>query len=114
MAKVLDFNKFDQPSLPIVMRDGDKTQFTVTAPSYELIEELEANQDAITAACKKGDAGSLEKAWELAAKLISCNQECRQVTGEELQAKYGMTYVMLFAFFVSYREMINEIESAKN
>lgn len=114
MAKVLDFNKFEQPTLPIVMRDENKTPFTVVAPSLELIEELEANQDDIVAACKSGNRESLNTAWALAAKLISCNQEGRQVTAEDLQQKYRMTYTMLFAFIVAFREMVHEIENAKN
>ena len=114
MARVLDFNKFEQPSLPIVMKDANQTKFTVVAPSLELIQRLEANQNAITEALKKGDENSIARAWELAAELISCNEEGRQVTASELQDKYRMTYTMLFAFFKVYGELIAEIESAKN
>ncbi len=114
MARVLDFNKFEQPTLPLVMKDTDKTKFTVVAPSVELIQKLEANQEDIEKALKKGDENSIAKAWDLAAELISCNEERRQVTGAELQEKYGMDYVMLFAFFKVYGELVAEIESAKN
>ena len=114
MARVLDFNKFEQPSLPLVMKDAERTRFTVIAPSVELIQKLEANQDDIEKALKKGDENSIARAWSLAAELISCNEEDRQVTAKELQEKYRMTYVMLFAFFKVYGELVNEIESAKN
>lgn len=113
MARVLDFNKFEQPTLPLVMKDADQTRFTVTAPSTELVHKLEANKEDIEKALEKGD-DSIEKCWELAAELISCNEEGRQVTAEELKEKYRMTYVMLFAFFQVYGELIDEIESAKN
>lgn len=113
MARVLDFNKFEQPSLPLVMKDENRTKFTVIAPSVELIQKLEANKEAIDKALEKGD-DSIEKCWELAAELISCNEERRQVTAKELEEKYRMTYVMLFAFFEVYGELIDEIESAKN
>ena len=114
MARVLDFNKFEQPSLPIVMKDENRTKFTVIAPSVELIHKLEANREAIDEALKNGGDDSIEKCWELAAELISCNEEGRQVTAEELKEKYCMTYVMLFAFFKVYGELVDEIESAKN
>lgn len=114
MARVLDFNKFEQPTLPLVMKDADRTKFTVIAPSVELVHKLEANKEALTEALEKGDENSVEKCWGLAAELISCNEEHRHVTAEDLQGKYGMTYVMLFAFFKVYGELIAEIESAKN
>lgn len=114
MARVLDFNKFEQPSLPLVMKDPNQTKFTVIAPSVELIQKLEANQEDIEKALKKGDENAIAKAWDLAAELISCNEEGRQVTASELQEKYRMTYVMLFAFFKVYGELVDEIESAKN
>jgi hypothetical protein len=96
------------------MKDADRTKFTVVAPSVELIQKLEANQEEIEKALKKGDESSIAKAWDLAAELISCNEEGRHVTAEDLQNKYGMTYVMLFAFFKVYGELVDEIESAKN
>ena len=114
MARILDFNKFEQPSLPLVMKDEEKTKFTVIAPSVELIQKLEANQEDIERALKKGDEHSIARAWSLAAELISCNEEDRQVTAEDLQKKYRMSYVMLFAFFKVYGELVDEIESAKN
>lgn len=114
MARVLDFNKFEQPTLPLVMKDAAQTKFNVTAPSVELIQKLEANRDDLEKALKNGDENSIAKAWDLAADLISCNEEGRHVTAEDLQEKYGMNYVMLFAFFHVYQELVNEIESAKN
>jgi hypothetical protein len=114
MARILDFNAFEQPTLPVVMKDADRTKFTVTAPSVELIQKLEANQEGLEKALKNGDENSLAQAWKLAAELISCNDEGRQVTATDLQEKYRMTYVMLFAFFKVYGELVDEIESAKN
>lgn len=114
MAKSLNFRNFAQPTLPINMNDAGETLFTVTAPSVELIERLEANQDAIVATFEKGDRESLDELWGLAADLISCNREHRPVTVAELKGKYGVNYDMLFAFFTVYGEFIAEIESAKN
>lgn len=114
MAKALNFRKFAQPTLPINMNDAEETLFTVTTPSVELVERLEANQTDILTAIKRGDRESLGEVWSLAADLISCNREGRQVTAEELKGKYGMTYQMLFVFFNAYEEFLGEIKSAKN
>ena len=114
MAKGLNFRNFAQPTLPINMNDAEETLFTITAPTVELVERLEANQDAIIAVFEKGDKESLDELWKLAADLISCNREHRRVTAEELKGKYGMRYEMLFAFITAYGEFVAEIESAKN
>ena len=114
MAKGLNFRNFNQPTLPINMNDAEETLFTCIAPTVELVERLEANQDAIIAVFEKGDRESLEELWKLTADLISCNREHRSVTVEELKGKYGMSYQMLFAFITAYGEFIDEIESAKN
>lgn len=114
MAKGLNFRNFAQPTLPITMNDAEETLFTVTAPTVELVERLEANQDEILATFQNGDRESLEEIWNLAAALISCNRECRQTTAEELKSRYGMTYQMLFAFLTAYGEFTAEIEQAKN
>ena len=114
MAKALNFRSFAQPTLPITMNDKDETEFTIVTPSVELVERLEANQDAIAAVFERGDKESLDEVWRLAASLISCNREGRQVTAEELKGKYGMSYKMLFVFLQAYGEFIAEIENAKN
>ena len=114
MAKGLNFRSFAQPTLPINMNDADETLFTVTAPSVELVEMLEANQDEINATFQRGDKRCLDEIWNLAARLISCNREGRQVTVAELKGRYGMSYQMLFVFLKAYNEFVNEIEAAKN
>lgn len=112
--KGLNFRSLAQPTLPLTMNDAAETLFTLTAPSVELVERLEANQDALLATFQKGDRTSLDEIWKLAADLISCNRESRQVTADELKSKYGMSYKMLFVFLEAYGEFIAEIESAKN
>ena len=110
----INFRKFAQPTLPINMNDAEETLFTVTAPTVELVETLEANKDAIVEAISKGDRGSLNEIWTLAARLISCNREGRIVTAEELKGRYRMSYEMLIYFLTIYGEFIAEIEAAKN
>lgn len=114
MAKGLNFRNFAQPTLPINMNDAEETLFTITAPTVELVERLEANQDEIVATFNSGNKESLDEIWNLTADLISCNREGRKVTAEDLKGKYGMSYQMLFAFLVAYGEFVDEIKSAKN
>ena len=114
MARSLNFRQFAQPTLPITMNDAEETLFTLTAPTVELVERLEANQSELLAAFQKGDRSSLDEIWKLAADLISCNREGRHATVEELKSRYGMTYQMLFMFLTAYGEFIAEIENAKN
>ena len=112
--KGLNFRHFAQPTLPINMNDAEETLFTLTSPTVELVERLEANKDVMIATFKKGDRECLDEIWNLAADLISCNREGRKTTAEELKGRYGMSYQMLFAFFTAYFEFINSIDNAKN
>lgn len=114
MAKSLNFREFAQPTLKINMNDAEETLFTLTAPSVELTERLEANQDTMLETFKKGDRESLNEIWNFAADIISCNREGRKVTVEELKGRYGMSYEILFYFLTEYIKFIDEIENAKN
>lgn len=114
MAKGLNFRTFKQPTLPLNMNDAAETLITVTSPTVELTERLEANQGAIIATFERGDRESVDAIWELAADLINCNREHIEVTVEKLKGEYGMSYEMLMAFFVAYVDFIGEIENAKN
>lgn len=114
MAKSLNFREFAQPTIKITMNDAEETPFTLTAPTVELVERLQANQDTLLATFRKGDTESVAEIWNLAADLISCNRENRRATVEDLKGRYGMSYQMLFAFFTAYGEFIAEIENAKN
>ena len=114
MAKSLNFRSIAQPTLTITMNDAEETVFTITTPSVELVERLEANQETLLETFKKDDRETLDEIWKLAADLISCNREGRRVTTEELKGRYGMGYKMLLIFFDAYGEFINEIENAKN
>lgn len=114
MATSLNFRNFAQPTLPLTMNDAEGTPITVTAPTVELVELLQANQAEITAALSQGDESTISEIWTLAARLISCNREGRQVTAEDLKGRYGISYAMLLVFFKSYMAFINEIEHEKN
>ena len=114
MAKSINFRAFAQPTLPLTMNDSEETVLTLTAPTVELVERLEANEDEIIAVFQRGDRTSVAEIWSLVADLISCNREGVKVTAEELKGRYGMTYPMLMVFFTAYGEFVAEIETAKN
>lgn len=114
MAKSLNFRNFAQPTLPITMNDAEGTIITCVAPTVELVERLEANQDEIIAILKRGDRETVGELWKLTADLISCNREHINVTVNDLKGKYQVNYEMLLLFFVSYIEFLEEIKSAKN
>lgn len=114
MAKIIDFNALEQPTIEVVLRDEARTKITVTAPDLALIEKLQANSDSIKAACSTKDLKAVNEAYNLAAEFMSCNQEGIKLTGEELRTKYGVTYALLFIFIMNYLEFIDEIKNAKN
>ena len=114
MAKMLDFNSFVQPELPITFADANKTIVHVTAPSVDLIDQLEANLDALRELAKNTNKETVAACYDLAAKLISCNTECLTITGADLRGKYGVSIVMLIAFYSGYLEFIEDIKNAKN
>lgn len=114
MARSLNFRSFEQPTLPICMNDAEGTMITVTAPSVELVERLEANQHTILAAFRGSEQEAIEELWNFAASLISCNREGVQVTAADLKGRYALSYQMLFAFYTAYGEFIDEIKAAKN
>ena len=114
MARVIDFNKFEQPTLDVVLKDENQTKITVIAPAEALIEKLESNLDSIQSICKGATGPALDESFALAAELMSCNREGLTITGKELREKYKINYVMLFAFIAAYIDFIDEIKHAKN
>lgn len=114
MAKVIDFNAIEQPTIEVVLRDAARTKLTVTAPDLALIEKLTANKEIIKEACNGKDEKALAEAYNIAADFMNCNKEGIKLTGDELRTKYGVSYSLLFVFLVNYLEFIDEIKNAKN
>ena len=118
MAK-LDFNQINRPVLELTMMDAAKTCILVTAPKEGLVEELQAVLPELQAICSKGDEAAVNAAYDLAARLMSCNKQNQQVTAEDLRVKYwpeeGMENMLnLVAFFGAYMDFIGELSNAKN
>ena len=114
MAKTLDFNALKLPKFPLVMGDKEKTSIIVTAPSEGLVEELQAAGPELQKIMESNDADGIRACYDLAARLISCNQSGLQVTAEDLRVKYAIDLYGLIFFFNAYTDFIYEIQSAKN
>jgi hypothetical protein len=118
MAK-LNFNTIRRPVLELTMMDEAKTNITVTTPNEGLVEELEVMLPELKDALAPGDENAVNTAYDLAARLISCNKEGLQVTVDDLRGKYWpkdrqANMENLVFFFSAYMDFIAEINSAKN
>lgn len=118
MAK-LNFNTVNRPTLELTMMDEAKTVITVTSPNEGLVEELEATMPELQKVFEPGDQGTVEAAYDLAARLMSCNKEGLQVSVADLRGKYwpedaitNMLYLTMF--YSAYLDFIQEINNAKN
>jgi hypothetical protein len=114
MSKKLDFNALEQPTLELTMKDEARTKIHVGIPAEDLIERLTAAAPDIKKAVKSKDGNLIRKTYELAADLISCNEECLQVSAEDLRGKYGLKLPDLIIFTSIYLDFIGEIQNAKN
>ena len=113
MAKTLDFNALKKPTLPLVMQDEQRTKILVSTPTQGLVEQLEAAGPEF-AMLDGGDVEGIKAAYDLAARLMSCNLSSIQVTAEDLRDKYKLNLYDLMLFFRAYNDFLAEIESAKN
>lgn len=115
MAKVLDLNDVQQlPTLELTLQDADKTTLLVTIPTEGLINELESSGPQLTAVLSKGTKEGVDMAFDLAARLISCNRNGRTITGQELREVYGMRFETLLVFYSAYMDFIDEVKNLKN
>ena len=114
MAKTLDFNALVPPTLPLVMRDAEKTEIIVTAPLEALVEELQAVAPVMEEALRSEEATAVPVIYDLAARLISCNKQGLQVTADDLRDKYKLNLESLVVFYNVYLDFLSEITNAKN
>ena len=114
MAKILDLNALEQPTLELTLLDDDKTTFRLVCPDVKLVERFMAASKELKAVQDSGDADAIKKLYKLTAEMVSCNLDDRKVTAEELRDKYRIKFVHLFFIFNSYLEFIQEINEAKN
>lgn len=114
MNRKLDLNALEQPTLELTLLDANKTTVHMTLPETKLVEKLITITPELKAVASSGDAGSIKKLYELAADLISNNEEGITVTAEDLRDKYGVRFAHLVFIFNDYLDFINEIKAEKN
>lgn len=114
MAKTLDFNSLQRPTLELIMKDEKKTKLRLTCPTEMLVERLETGMDEMQEILARKDAAAIRASFSLAAELMSCNDSYTVVTAEQLRDEYRFGIEELIAFFVCYGQFIDEIKNAKN
>lgn len=112
--RVLDFNVERLPVLTLVMRDDAKTRIDVTTPTEGMYEELLEIGPKLTVAAKDPESFNAQESYELAARLISCNQQGLRVTAKDLAVKYRFNLESLILFYGAYVRFVDEVTSIKN
>lgn len=114
MARMLDLNALEQPTMELKLRDDARSVFRVIAPSTRLVEKFIEAKAEIADVAKNHDAARIKKLFDLTAEIISCNADYITVTAEELRDKYRLTFGDIVVIFAAYLDFIKEINSAKN
>jgi hypothetical protein len=113
MSRVLDFNKLQNSLLDITLRDDAQTVVHLDMPNEALINELQ-NMGPEIERMKTGTKEAVNGIYDLAARLINCNFDYFQTTGDELLRKYRMNVVLMLQFFSAYMDCITELSNQKN
>ena len=113
MARVLDLNSVQRPTLELTLMDDDRTLLRVSMPTEGMVSELQAMTSDLKKV-EKGDREAVELIYDLAARLLSCNRDRIQVTAEELRGKYRVDLESLLIVYSAYMDFINEISNQKN
>ena len=114
MPKILDLNSIKLPTLELVFTDEARTTIHVTAPTEALINEMESWVKTGLDPLSAGDMASVEMAFDLTARLLSCNRENIVITATDLHDKYDVDIWMLIAILNGYTEFVSEIKNEKN
>lgn len=110
MARVLDLNIMEQPTLELTLRDEKRTKLSVNIPDTDLVKEFEAMDDHMHKLLSSGNKAGVDAAYDLVARVISCNSEGLTITSAELQSKYRVNLYNLIAIYKAYLAFIQEIE----
>ena len=110
----LHFERYRPPVLPVELMDEQRTVLHVTPPTVDLQEELRARISDLNALLTGTDDEKRQGLFDLAARLMSCNRNLRQITPEQLRTAYGLDEEDLVVFFEAYVDFLKGIENAKN
>lgn len=113
MARILDLTTVERPTLELILNDDAHTKLHLTLPTEGMVQELQGVGKQLGKA-QKGNTEGVAIAYDLTARLMSCNRDGVTVTVDDLRGKYRFDLETLFIFYGAYLEFINEIKNAKN
>lgn len=113
MARVLDLNTVERPMLELHMADENRTVLYLTTPTEALVQELQELGKKLPDV-QSGNVDSIAFAYDLTARLMSCNRDGVKVTADDLRHKFCFKLETLFIFYGAYFDFINEIKNQKN
>jgi hypothetical protein len=110
--KSFDFNSIQQPMMEITLPDKEHSQLHLTIPKTSLVERMVEMAEELEEIIEKKDENTLYKAYSLLAEIMSCNQECREFTAEELKGLLNVEHIA--AFSLEYVTFLGELKREKN
>jgi len=115
MNNILDLRLADFPTMVLLLKGNSEVVVHITAPTYDLIAELERSKIVLQSILDGNKTERTQQAlYDLAAKLISCNDDDFHVTARELLVDYGWSIKAIGKFFEKYQAFIESIENEKN
>ena len=93
-----------------------ETVVHVCAPTVELVGELRRGRRKLDAVLRgdEGDDRAKKAVYELAAKLINCNDDDFETTAQELAVLHRVSLRALKVFFEDYAKFLKTLETEKN
>lgn len=113
MARTLDFNTAQRPTLELTMMDDARTVLRVKTPTEGMIQELQALAPELKKV-ETGDRDAVDMIYDLGARLMSCNRDFITVTAADLREKYRLDLESMLVFFSAYVDFINALSNEKN
>lgn len=111
---ILDLNDLQVPTLELIFKDANRTALHVTAPTEALINEMKSWVKQGLGQLSGDDAESMTVAYDLMARLLSCNEENVTFTADDLRNKYNVNLWSLIHIVKGYSSFISELENEKN
>ena len=112
MNHITDLRFADFPTMVLLLA-GDVVVH-ITPPSYELIEEVKQSRRVLESLLHGDDTRKQKAVYDLAAKVINCNDSEFTTTGFELLTTYRWGARAVSKFFEDYRAFIESLENEKN
>ena len=106
MAKMIDFNALQHPTLPITLSDENRTVVHIAPPSVALLDRLYAAVPELQGVAQQRDHGAVDAIYSLIADLINCNDDGYVFTGDALKREYNMSLYSVVVFIRAYLSFI--------